>query len=86
MEKKDFPGGTSGKEPTSRCRRHKRHGYHPWVRKIPWSRAWQPTPAFLPGESPGERRLVGYSPWGHDLIAFKQFYGMIPSDTLSFHS
>ena len=25
---------------------------------------WQPTPAFLPGESHGQRSLVGYSPWG----------------------
>ena len=25
----------------------------------------QPTPVFLPGESHGERSLVGYSPWGH---------------------
>ena len=25
---------------------------------------WQPTPAFLPGESHGRRSLVGYSPWG----------------------
>ena len=24
----------------------------PWVGKIPWKRAWQPTPVFLPGESP----------------------------------
>ena len=29
-----------------------RHGYDPWVGKIPWRRAWQPTPVFLPGESP----------------------------------
>ena len=36
----------------------------PWVRKIPWRRAWQPTPVFLPGESHGQRGLVGYSPWG----------------------
>ena len=27
-------------------------GDDPWVRKIPWRRAWQPTPVFLPGESP----------------------------------
>ena len=27
--------------------------------------AWQPTPVFLPGESCGQRSLVGYSPWGH---------------------
>ena len=32
--------------------------------KIPWSREWQPTPVFLPGESHGQRSLVGYSPWG----------------------
>ena len=37
----------------------------PWVGKILWRRAWQPTPAFLPGESHGQRRLAGYSPWGH---------------------
>ena len=30
-----------------------------------WRRKWQPTPAFLPGESHGQRSLVGYSPWGH---------------------
>ena len=41
--KRDFPGGTSGKEPTCRCRRHKRHRVNPWIRKIPWRRAWQPT-------------------------------------------
>ena len=33
----------------------KRHRFHPWVRKIPWRRAWQPTPVFLPGESHGNR-------------------------------
>ena len=37
-------------------------GFDPWVGKIPWKRAWQPTPVFLPGESPGQRSLVGYSP------------------------
>jgi len=60
-----FLGGTSGKEPTCQCRRHKRRGFHPWIRKIPWRRAWQPTPVFLLGESHGQRRLVGYSPWGY---------------------
>ena len=29
-----------------------------------WRRKWQPTPVFLPGESHGQRRLAGYSPWG----------------------
>ena len=60
-----FPGGANGKEPTCQCRRHKRHRFDPWVRKIPWRRAWKPTLAFLPGESLGQRSLASYSPWGH---------------------
>ena len=39
--------------------------FHPWVRKIPWRREWQPTPVFLPGKPHGQRSLTGYSPWGH---------------------
>ena len=35
-------------------------GFDPWVREIPWRRAWQPTPVFLPGESHGQRSLAGY--------------------------
>ena len=58
-----FPGGASGKELTCQCRRHKRHGFDLWVRKISWRRPWQPTPVFLPGESHGQRSLVGYSPY-----------------------
>ena len=42
----------------------KRLWFDPWIRKIPWKRAWQPTPVFLPGESLGQRNLVGYSPRG----------------------
>ena len=37
-------------------------GLNPWVRKIPWRRAWQPTPVFLPGESHGQSRLEVCSP------------------------
>ena len=33
------------------------------VGRIPWRRAWQPTPVFLPGESLEQRSLAGYSPW-----------------------
>ena len=40
----------------------KRHEFDLWVRRIPWRRAWQPTPVFLPGESLGQRSLAGYSP------------------------
>ena len=34
----------------------------PGLGKMPWRRAWQPTPVFLPGESCGQRSLAGYSP------------------------
>ena len=44
-----FPGGASGKESPCQCRRCKKSQFHPWVRKIPWRRKWQPTPVFLPG-------------------------------------
>ena len=56
-----FPGGASGKEPDCQCWRYKRPGFDPWVGKIPWRRAWQPLPVFLPGESHGQRSLMGYS-------------------------
>ena len=59
-----FPGGASGKEPACQCRRHKKHGFDPWVGKIPWSRSWQPTLVFVPVESHGQRSLVGYGPEG----------------------
>ena len=40
-----------------------------WARKLPWRRAWQPPPVFLPRESHGERSLMGYmgymTPWSH---------------------
>ena len=57
-----FPGGASGKESLSQCRRCR---FYPCIRKIPWRRAWQPTPVFLPEEFHGHRNLAGYSPWGH---------------------
>ena len=72
-----FPSGASGKEPACQCRRHKRHGFEPWVRRSPWWRAWQPTAVLFPGESHGQRSLAGYSPWGHkrmehDLVTKQQ--------------
>ena len=59
-----LPRWLSSKESTCQCRRCQNHRFDPWVRKIPWSRKWQPTPIFLPGESHGQRSLVGCSPWG----------------------
>ena len=52
LEKIGFAGGTSGKEPSCQCRRHKRCKFDPWVGKILWRMAWQPTLVFLPEESP----------------------------------
>ena len=52
------------KEPARQCRRFKRCEFIPWVRKSSRRRTWQPTPVFLPGESHGQRSLVGYNPWG----------------------
>ena len=39
------------KRPACLCRRHKRHGFNPWVGKMPWSGAKKHNPVFLPGES-----------------------------------
>ena len=60
-----FPVDTSGKEPACQCRRCKRQGFNPQMRKTPWRRVWQPTPVFLPGESLAQRSLAAYSLWGH---------------------
>ena len=57
---RNFPGGSDGK--ASACKAEDLPD--PWVRKILWRRKWQPTPVLLPGESHGQRSLVGHSPWG----------------------
>ena len=53
--KSGFPDDASGKESTCQRRRHRRYRFNTWVENIPWRRAWQPTPVFLPGESHGHR-------------------------------
>ena len=55
-----FPGGPAVKNLPAKA------GYSLdlWVRMIPGRRQWLPSPVFLPGESQGQRSLVGYSPWG----------------------
>ena len=45
------------------CLQGRRPRFDPWVRKIPWRKAGQPTPVFLPGESHRQRSSAGYSPW-----------------------
>ena len=72
-EARGFPGGAAGlkKKNTCQCRRYKGFRLDPWVGKVPWRRAWQPTPVFLPGESPwteepGRVQTMGSHGVGHD--------------------
>ena len=55
-----FPGGSDGK--ASVC--NTRDPVRSLVGKIPWRRKWQPIPVPLTGKFHGQRRLVGYHPWG----------------------
>ena len=59
-----LPMRLSGKGSAHQCRRWR---FDPWTGKI-WKRKWQPTPVFLLGKSHGQRRLAGYSPWGHQRV------------------
>ena len=45
-----------------------RCGFDLWVGKIPWKRARQHTPVFLPAESHEQRSLAGYSHKESDMI------------------
>jgi len=56
-----LPRWLSGKESACQCKRHERHGFNPWVKKIPSRREWQPTAGFLPGESQAQRSLSSYT-------------------------
>ena len=53
---KGIPGGSVVKNPPASAGDDERHRFHPWVRKLPCRKKWQPTPVFLPGKShgPGE--------------------------------
>ena len=55
-----LPRWCNGKESASQYREFKRCGLNAWVRIIPWSRKWQPTPVFLPGKLHGQRSLAGH--------------------------
>ena len=56
----NFPVDSEGRV----CLQWGRLRFDPWVRKIPRRRKWQPTPAFLPGKSYGQRSLAGNSSQG----------------------
>ena len=57
----NFPGGSVVKNLPAKAGNL---GLIPGSGRSPGGGAWQPTPVFLPGESHGQRSLVGYSPWG----------------------
>ena len=59
-----FPGGSDDKESATLQETQVKS----WVKKILWKRGWLPTPVFMPGESHGQKSLVGYSPGGHISI------------------
>ena len=61
----ELPRWFSCKESTYYCGSHRRPRFNPWVWKIPWRRARQPTVVFLPGKSHGQRSLAWYGPWDH---------------------
>ena len=65
----DFPSGAVVKNLPGNAGNAKRHGFDPCIDpsigKIPWSKKWQPTSVFLPGKFYEQRRLAGYSLWGH---------------------
>ena len=46
----------------------RRQGFNPWFRKIPWRRAWQPTPILLPGEFPRTEEPGGLQPMGSQRV------------------
>ena len=88
-----YPMWHSGKESACQCRRYKRCGFNPWVRKIPWRRKRQPSSVLLPGKSHGQKSLAGYSPWGHRVrhnLATKQqqthLGGLHPHDLITSQS
>ena len=77
----------SGKESICQWRRLRRHGFYPWVRKIPWRRKWQPIPVFLPGKFHGQRSLADYSTWGHielDTTECAHYYSSVARLCFSF--
>ena len=45
-----------------------RDSFSPWVRRIPWRGAWQPTAGFLPGGSHGQRSLAEYKSRGSQRV------------------
>ena len=64
------------------CLQCRSPGFSPWVRKIPWRKEWQPTPAFLLGESHRQRSLTGYRAQTHKESDTTEQWTLSSKDTL----
>ena len=75
-----FPSGSDDKESAYNSGDS---GSFPGSGRCSWRREWPPTPVFLPGESHGQRTLIGYSPWGRkesDMTEQLQFHFNLASN------
>ena len=67
-----------------------RPGFSPWVGKIPWRSSWQPTPVFLPGESPWTEEPGGLQSMGSQRVrrdwglSTAQHRGQVRGNVLSY--
>ena len=73
----DLPRGRPGGSNSKECLQHGRPGFDPWIGKIPWRRAWQPTPVPLPGkthwtEKLGRLQFMGSQGVRHNLVTKEQ--------------
>ena len=91
----------SGKEPTCQCRKHRRHGFDPWVRKISWRRKWQAMPIFFFGQSHGHfkdkdareqircevlfMRDIEILNWWQNWLEFRSWFSSILQQCLCYH-
>ena len=83
----DFPGGSDSKASVYNAGDP---GSIPGLGRFPWRRKWQSTQGLLPVKSHGQRRLVGYSPWGRkesDMTEWLHFHFHLCVDNtnLSYH-
>ena len=82
-----FPSSLAVNNPTAMQEmRHRRYWFDPWVGKIPWRKAWQHTPIFLPGRIPcteetsrlysigSERVGQDWSDWAHTQVFVFSIY------------
>ena len=70
-----FPGGSNSKESVCNERDPR---FDPWIRKTPWRRERQPTPVFSPVKFHEQKRLAGYTSWGHKELDTNIFTFNVP--------